>query len=375
MATVTVYEGKGDALSIRKFVEMHFDKTNLSDAEKGLLRDYELPDEVPEHVERVVTRAEWLKREGSSPFTMKRAGERSAYSEEKRVKFKGCNPPEDQRTFPTELAFFGKEEVELGRVPFGILTAEQAIREILGHVFFAKHGLRTNIRPLCVYTEGHGFCLAEETQGESRLESFLDYQGLKISQLIEQDRLRKDMKLEGCLGTEIRLKGINVNRYAYEKARLLISMNFNGGFRGLLNSNIGNDVIRKDGDGGFELSLCDFDTFAVVQLPERPTEEFLKRFYLQSFVELAKSSLPIIDLAGDSREAVEKYCAISSIYGHYREEFFKKAGGLEWSDDMLRKIDEWAVSTPLFRRTVCEIVPTYEKIRALPDRAPIYRPH
>jgi hypothetical protein len=375
MASVEMYEGRGDALSIREFVERHIEKTNLSGAEKCLLRDYELPDAVPEHVDSVVTRSEWLKREGSRPFTMKRAGERSAYSEERGIKFKGCYPPKDKRTFPTELTFFGKEEVELGRVPFGILTAEQAIREILGYVFFTKHGLRTNIRPLCVYTEGHGFCLVEETQEETRLESFLDYQGMKISQLIEQDRLREDIKLEGCLGTEIRLKGININRYAYEKARLLVSMNFNGGFRGLLNSNIGNDVIRKNGDGGFELFLCDFDTFPMVQVPEKPTAEFLKRFYLQSFVELAKSSLPIIDLARDSEEAVEKYRAISSLYGLYREEFFKEAGGRDWSDEALKKVEEWAVSTSIFRRTVCEIVPTYDKIRVLPDREPNYKPH
>ena len=375
MTKIKVYQTQEKVFSIKEFVDLFIDKTNLSEAEKRLLREGNLLDTVPKHLNKAITRAEWLKEDRSDLIEMRRAGERSAYCEKNKVKFKGCNPPEKEVEFPTELTFFGKEEVTVEKIPYGILTAEQVIREILGCVFFSKYGLNTNLKPVCVYEQGYGFCLVEETKAEKRVESFLDFENKNVSELVRLDSIRKKLGLSHDLGTEVKLKGINIVKYADEKAKMLLSMNFNGGFRGLLNSNIGNDVITLNEDGELELFLCDFDTFAVVEIPEKPTKDFLKRFFLQSFVELAKSSLPIVDIVKDSVGAVERYKIISSLYNVYRREFYRKAKEKKWDLELLKEIEEWALSTPIFNRTVCEIVPTYEKIKKLPDREPIYRPH
>jgi hypothetical protein len=375
MTKIKIFQTQEKVFSVKEFVDMYIDKTNLSETEKKLLRGSNLPDTIPEHLKKTITRAEWLKEDCSDLIEMRRAGERSAYCEKNKVKFKGCNPPEKEVEFPTELTFFGKEEVTVEKIPYGILTAEQVIREILGCVFFFKYGLNTNLKPVCVYSQGYGFCIVEETKAEKRVESFLDFENMNVSELVKLDCVRKKLGLSHDLGTEVKLKGINIVRYADEKAKILLSMNFNGGFRGLLNSNIGNDVITLNEDGELGLFLCDFDTFAIVDIPEKPTEDFLKRFFLQSFVELTKSSLPIVDIVEDATGAVGVYRKISSLFNVYRREFFRKAKEKGWDLELLKEIEEWAVSTSIFKRTVCEIVPTYEKIKKLPDREPVYRPH
>lgn len=375
MIKVKMFKSEEKVFSIKEFVDLYINKTNLSETEKKLLKKSNLSDTIPECVKKVTTRAKWLKKRKSEIMEMRRAGERSAYWENKKIKFKGCNPPEKELKFPTELTFFGKEEVTIEKIPFGILTAEQVIREILGYTFFSKFGLSTNIKPLGIHSQGYGFSLVEETKEETRIEYFLEFADQKISQLVNIDCARKRLHLSHELETEVKLNGINIIRYAYDKAKILVSMNFNGGFRGLLNSNIGNDVIKLNNTGELQLFLCDFDTFAIVDIPEKPTKDFLKRFFLQSFVELAKSSLPIIDIVENSDDAIEKYRVISTLYSVYKREFYGKAKEKGWDIDLLKEIEEWVMSTPIFKRTVCEIVPTYEKIRKLPDREPVYKPH
>src|SRR3989344_5222902 len=126
---------------------------------------------------------------------------------------------------------------------------------------------------------------------------------------MQQASLREKTGLLGNLGMEVEVNGINPNWYAYQKARQLTRMNFNGGFRDLLNSNIGNDILYQDG-----LALCDFDTFHVVDIPRVPNKDFLRKFILQSFVEAVKSSLPIIDLTKDDSNATNSaYLTGSSL--------------------------------------------------------------
>ena len=361
---IQMFETSETPITISEFVKEH--RGDLSTFEMQMLRIIEQPDSIPPYLQKALSRAKHLANGDS--VLMNRAGERSAYGVRKGIKFKGCNPKLQREDFPTELTFFGKEDVVVETIPFGVMTESQVLREILGYTFFKEHGLNTNIAPVCVFPQDYGFCLVESSKTDKRLESFLDFTGLSIADLIADEQARSKTGLDYRLGTEVSLKGINIQKYSYEKAKQLVEMNFNGGFRGLLNSNIGNDVIIED-----TLYLCDFDTFALVDIPKNPTEEFLKRFYLQSFVEIVKGSLPIIEIANDVDEAVQKYKSICTLYRAYRREFFQRAEEMRW--EITPEIEQWAESTPIFKRTICEIVPTYEKLKKLPDRKPIYRPH
>lgn len=73
--------------------------------------------------------------------------------------------------------------------------------------------------------------------------------------------------------------------FSKEKADLLTRMNFAGGFRGILNSNIGNDIIYKN-----NFYICDFDTFCVIEVPKNPTKDFLRAYIVWCVIELLKSS-------------------------------------------------------------------------------------
>ncbi|MFC1690927.1 hypothetical protein ACFL0W_01990 [Nanoarchaeota archaeon] len=374
---IELFEFNGKVISAAEFVRKYIDKTNLNDKEKKILKYALLPEEkdVPNFLKIPRTRADWLKKRKSKTIMVERHGERSAYWPEKNIKFKGCNPANNSKTFPSESFFFGKEHVDIKTIPYGILTKEQVMREILGYAFFIKHGLKTNIRPICVYSNHNGCTLVEHTVCESRIESFFDFKEIDTHKLIIQEASRKTIGLRCHLGAEVNLDRINVARYIYKKALLLVTMNFNGGFRDLLNSNIGNDVIEFANGDTSELYLCDFDTFRIVEIPEKPDEEFLKRFFLQCFVEVVKGSLPIIDFVQDSNEAVESYLKISSLYHAYRREFFNWAKKLCWNTSQLERIEKWAISTPIFKRTVTEILPSYERLKDLPHREPTYKPH
>ncbi len=377
MTKVKLYECNGEVISIDKFVREYIASTTLTDYEKQILQNASLPTEIDiaDFLKIPRTKAEWLKKEGSKSMEILRNGERSAYWPKKNVKFKGCNPSENNRTFPGETFFFGEEDVTIKEIPYGTLKPEQVVREVLGWAFFVQHDLKTNIRPICVYPQADGYSLVEHTLSETRVESLFDFNGLITGDLIMKTAAREKTGLKYNLETEVNLDRLNIAWYSYNKALLLVSMNFNGGFRGLLNSNIGNDVIKFEDDKAKELYLCDFDTFRVVEIPGKPDEEFLKRFYLQCFVEAAKSSLPIIDYVWNAEEAVNAYLKISSLYSHYRREFYNQAKNKGWDLSRLEEIENFAVQTQIFKRTVSEIVPSYERLRDLPDREPTYRQH
>lgn len=370
---VELFEHNGEVISADEFVRKYIDSVNLNNLEKQMLQEAHLTRNIPDFLRKPRAISTRLKGKSDS-IIMEKRGSRSAYWPEKNIKFKGCNPADSSKKFPSESFFFGREKANVSEIPYGTLTKEQALREILGHAFFAKYGLKTNITPICVYTQDYGYSLAEHTLSEARIESCFDFKGNNINSITLQDAARKKHKLTYSLGTEVNLDRVNICWYTHKKALLLAAMNFNGGFRDLLNSNIGNDVLEFSA-GPIELYLCDFDTFRVVELPNTPNKDFLKKFYLQCFVEAVKSSLPIIDYVRDSGEAVTSYLETSSLYHIYKREFYSQAIRRGWDLSTLEETEEWAISTPIFRRTASEIVPSYERLKTMPYHTPIYKPH
>lgn len=353
-----LYESRGRALSLHDFVREWVDKAGLTDHEKNILRSMDFPKIIPLFLRKVRSRAEWL-RTGGRPLHARISGQRSAYLTQKRIKFKGCNPRKESLFFPLETFFFGKEKESEGLLPFGVLTAEQVMRELLGWAFFMKNNLKPCQKPLCIYDYGgNAFCLVLESNEEKRIEKFFDFRRLRLADLVNR---------RPKVPTEVRLRDLSTASYADRKASLLAEMNFLGGFRDLLDSNIGNDVL----DGG--VRLCDFSSFRAVEIPGKPDRDFLKRFYLQCVVEAIKSSLPIVDARENRSEA---YLERSSVFRAYLKAFGAHAKKRGWSAARLHKIHRWAEGTPVFRRALRKIVPeAHRMLIRLPSEELAYRIH
>ena len=369
MSQIELYECDEPVFSIAEFIRQNIKHINLTDFEMGILSAGKWPQSVPSALRPARTIARWLAKDQTF-VSCNGFGRRSAYWPENQVKLKGCAPIDDSRTFPSAGLFFGFEAMQHGVLPFGVMTPEQVMRELLGYAFFCNCGMPVGETPVCVYGQSTGFCLVLETVPIRRAESFLVYNDLTISSLIEQDSFRKATGLKGGLSQEIGMEGVNVQAYIYKKAKLLITMNFAGGFRDLLNSNIGNDLLH-----GQDVFLGDLDTFHVVEIPKKPDSSFLARFYLQSFVEMIKGSLPIIDLARGTEQVVSQYVAISTLHAVYRRMFMDKAKQQGWDLAEILKIEAWARTRSIFGEVAGEIVPMYETLRGLPQRDPTYLPH
>jgi len=350
-------ECNGRVLSPKQFIGYASERIALTDRERDILaRASFARAEVPEELTVPLRLAE-----GAHGIPAQPAGNRSALCAG--FKIKGCKWPIGD--FPTESIFFGKEGVVRGSTPFGVCTAEQALRELLGWAFFQQCGLGTPFSPVLVYDYGDGCAVVSKLYHDARIESLFDFGGLTVGDVVTKKELR---------GREVACRDLVAASYTAQKASQLVRMNFAGGFRDLLNSNIGNDVIASGG----KLFLVDFDAFHAIDIPKSPDRAFLRRFVLQCFVEAVKGSLPIIAYVGPERagEEVAVYKRLSSLYRSYRKKFLAQATLRGWDAALTEELIGWAEGTPIFKRTVREIVPTHEELSQLDvSEEPVYKPH
>jgi hypothetical protein len=112
------------------------------------------------------------------------------------------------------------------------------------------------------------------------------------------------------------LRDVNLWWYVEAKSQLLCDMHFHGGFRGVLNSNIGNDVLLRRAQGSIELCLCDFDSFHLMQIPDQPDDRFLEEFALRAMIETIKGSLSICDYVevADETPTAEIAAILGRVY-------------------------------------------------------------
>ncbi|MCE5228567.1 hypothetical protein LLG95_03095 [bacterium] len=276
-------------------------------------------------------------------MVIKRSGGRSAFWPERKLKFKGCRPVLDGATYPLEVLAPGSHCIEHTAIPFGTLGPEGVMREVLAWAFCREHGLPVHAIPVLVFeyiVDGRsvGCCLISETCGEERIEAHIEYPRCTVQDLIEAKR-KGTASVGGVpIGSELQLRDLNLWQYVEDKSRLLCDMHFQGGFRGILNSNIGNDVLQRVSNEYFKLCLCDFDSFRIVRIPDRPCQDFLNDFVLRTMIEVIKGSLSICDYvvipeAANVSETAEKlgtaYFAKSSLWHAYSRRFGNaaKAGG------------------------------------------------
>ncbi len=295
----------------------------------------------------------------------RRSGSRSAFWESERIQFKGCRPNNSDLDFPAESLPFGSNSIVHYRIPFGVMTAEAVLRELLGYCFCRIHSIPCVASPILIYayagktTDAQFCCLLRVTEGR-RVESFLRMEKLSVSQLISKPRDQSELT-----GSEVRIEELNSRWYADQKSRWLSEAHFRGGFRGLLNNNIGNDIVKNASDGKRSLLLCDFDTFKLIRLPASPLSGFLEAFVLQCVIEVVKGSLPILffaripsgfDLIQTARLVGEAYRRKSSLWNAYIHRFRLKAHNLSWNTDGLESAIDHAFETPAFLEASCSVI-------------------
>ncbi len=344
--TVSLWRCPANPTTARSFAIAHADLLREHERDFLLANQEFLPEEVslPLELSEGLTTYARLSPDARPALDAKRSGARSAILRDHSLQLKGCRPDPTAERFPFEYLPFGSGRIERTTVPFGVMTAEGVTREILGHCFARKHSVAFQATPLSVweYREAGallGYCLVAGVRGERRIESHLDDPGCTVAELIEAQRRGASEIGRQPVGSEIGLRGINLWAYVEGKSRLLSGMHFAGGFRGILNSNLGNDVVVENGDGRTDLLLCDFDTFCMQNLPADPTQDFLDAFCVETLVEVIIGSLPILQYVevprgSSTAERADLLGAVyfpkSSLWRSYHRRFFGAAKARGW---------------------------------------------
>jgi hypothetical protein len=370
---IVLYSTGGRVIAPRAFAASHLD---LLDPLESALVAAELAafSEDGAGFDRPLLRTE-LHADGELRVPARRGANRSAYLPERQIKIKACRP--EDRMFPHwELDDGFALKVE--EIPFGVLSAEGVMRELLASCFERRHGLPSTGRPLAIFEYAPagngvlGYALVSHVPGDERVERFLDCDGLTLHGLILRKR---SGRLESG---EAKLRGLCRQAFVEAKADLLTAYNFGGGFRGLLNSNIGNDVIR----GGALHSICDFDTFRCLPVPAASDREGIRRFTMSAFIELIKSSLPFIDyldVDGRPREEIHGILARyyrdhSTLFHAYAQRFRIRASGLGWHPGLVDASVIEAHATRISFELLQELIPNSHTARGVQPTT-LYIPH
>ena len=355
----------------------------LSDSERSLLTRWldELPDtqHIPSYLRTPRTISSWLSVEQASAFPAEASGLRSAYCPQWGAKFKGCHPVRGASEFPCQFLRFGDVQITHSSIPYGVLTCESVMREILGYCFLHEKCHKPHFQPICVYEYYHcgisyGYCLVLITEREERVGSYVDFPPCTVADLLKGGFRSHSDGAISIVGTEVNLKRINSCWYAEQKAARLANMHYHGGFRGVLNSNIGNDVLIGGVSNPSEIALCDFDSFHAVEVPEHSDEHFIRDFALLCLAEVAAGSLPILDFVSlDPKATIEEhaeelrsmYMMKSSLWRAYLPKFFDLAATRNWSVSMLENAVEHACRTSAFVEAVSICIFSAYKLRSL----------
>ncbi|MEM7350200.1 MAG: hypothetical protein AAF657_05300 [Acidobacteriota bacterium] len=355
---LTLYSTAGRVISVRQFARETLG--HLSPEEQIILRRQldALPGEEDLPFERPVLRTRALA-DGREELPARRSGARSAFVPSLGLKLKGCRP--EKAEFP-EWALDDQFELQIRKIPFGVLEAEGVAREILSYCFLKEFDLPLAQTPVAVFEYGeagaNGYALVSAVNSDERLESRLDCGGITVHRLL---RLSGSGDRPGLLGREVSLHGIEQARYIDCKAKMLADLNFNGGFRGVLNSNIGNDMV----EGGDVVALCDFDDFSIRQLPQAEDTPAIRQFVIRAILELLKSSLPIVDYVDltdlESSEAKRTLAASyrdkSSLFQTYADLLLERSRHQGWPAGLVEQAIDEAFELDVAFEILQELIP------------------
>ena len=388
---VSLYHCDGIVHTLRSFAGSRLSLLSELEAEIICNNLESFPDSLPDKqiLQRCLTRSIEFSSNQEPVVEVLRSGARSAYWESEQIKLKGCRPVRTKTVFPVDTISFDSREIKRQHTAFGVLDAQGVMRELLGYCFFCQIGLPVISKPLCVFEylengKNAGYCLVLETPENTRIESLIDYPDITIYDLLtiyEKGGIG-DGKI--ILGSELRLSGLNIWRYAEEKAAQLCAMHFAGGFRGILNSNIGNDISIKGPSNKFILFLCDFDTFEVKPVSARLESSEMDIFVLRCIIEVAMGAMPILEFVDipenctiEERTDLLGYVFFekSTLWRTYQRQFFSSAGRLGWQLDALEDSIERMRKTPAFTDVLTTCIPNSYFLREMSSERKLFYPH
>ncbi len=344
---------------------------------------------VPDELACCLARSPEVALDNTPVLIVQRSGGRSAYWPERRLKFKGCRPVLDGASYPLEVLRADARRIDHETIPFGTISPEGVMRELLGWAFCREHGLPIHARPVCIYEyfsdrRSLGCCLVTETRGEDRIEAHIEYPACTVEEIIRAKAERLTAISGTPIGAELRLRDVNLWWYVEAKSRLLCDMHFHGGFRGVLNSNIGNDVLVRNNHGGLELCLCDFDTFRVTQIPHHTDKRFLEEFTLRAVIETVKGSLSICDYVDIPNKASlheivkilgRVYFEKSSLWRAYAQRFTRAAKASDWKAKAVQDAFGIAFRTEAVADVLASCVVNGHYLRQMCANRVVFYPH
>lgn len=359
---IYLYSTEGRVFTLPHFINnfkhlLNSFEGNIIDKGISLFQDH-----VPDFLNKPLISTEEFKDPSGLRMKAKSIGGRSAFLVNEKIKLKGCRPIPGL-IFPHKKLAFGERKIIQKEIPFGVLSAQNVMREILAFCFFEKKGLKILEYPICVFeysirNRDAGYCIAHNTPTMLRLETLEDYYGLNIRDLIYLTDFESRFGIR-LLDNRIPFRGIESAWYSETKSDLLINMNFFGGFRGILNSNIGNDIIYNN-----DLYICDFDTFRVIDIPGHPSPDFIRNFTLWCVVEVLKTS-PLIWAYADIEKLNKKEGALrlwqiysgKSLFWHsYSQKYFDYTERLGWDINLISKTLSDMVDYPVFQELILDNV-------------------
>ncbi|MBI2549497.1 hypothetical protein HYW21_09215 [Candidatus Woesearchaeota archaeon] len=360
---LTLYSIDGEVIPITTFLKNHLDL--LTDVERAFVETVEKQlfyfEEETFLIDLPLARTKKYFN-GKKTVSALRGGIRSAYVKGTFLKLKGCRP--EGITFP-HWRVDNNFNLVIEQIPFGVLSKRAVIGEILGFLFMRQLGINPSSKPVSVFHykptgKDLGYALVQKlvnatgdnSRNDTRIESFVDYSGYTVHDLVRLTR-------KGLEGRETDLISMDKDLYIHTKVTLLMVFNFHGGFRGILNSNIGNDVVQNEKLS----SLGDFDTFTLRKIPE--THEEIRHFTIDAFLELIKTSLPFVDyIDGKGKSKAEMHTMLaayyrknSSLYGAYRKAFMHEIKKKDWDEAFVDRCIEEAFQTSLSFELLQELIP------------------
>ncbi|OGY86327.1 MAG: hypothetical protein A2233_02755 [Candidatus Kerfeldbacteria bacterium RIFOXYA2_FULL_38_24] len=377
---VLLYPVDGEVYSVADFVKKH--KAVLSKHEQLILKNnFRFLSEKKKFNFPLICNTE-ADNKKIKPIQALSVGSRSALLVKEKIKIKGCKMNLNSDVcFPHEQLHFGDEKMVTTQIPFGVLTVENVMREILAYCFFKQNKIIINHTPVSVFEymiDGKvvGYGLASHTKNEQRLETNEQYYGLTIKELIFLKELEKKIGIK-LIEDEAHL-GVDNYWYAKQKSKLLIQMNFSGGFRGVLNSNFGNDIVHNQ-----KLYICDFDTFTAIQIPAKPDYKYIKSFVLWSVIETLKTSLVIVDFVNTDEMTKKQiaenlwkiYTEKSLLWKQYYTLFLLEEKRLHWNSEYVKQALEDVLTTEVFCEMILDNVINSKVIKeTYPPKLSFYTP-
>lgn len=388
---VELYKCDGEVHPIRDFTSANL--KSLSEIESIFIKENFnlLPDsnEIPNGFRQCMSRSSEAALSSTPLMTAQRSGARSAFVPEIGLQLKGCRPVLGGEKFPTEILLPGSTQITRKQIPFGVMTAEAILREVLGFCFMKKNGLPLQAIPLAAVTYLYkekpvGLGMLLRVKSEVRVEKYIELPHCTIRHLINMQTDGVPLIKNCAVGSELRLQGMNLWKYVETKGRILAAMNWEGGFRGLLNSNFGNDVLVPDGEDHHRLTLADFDTFCLVPVPGDDNKEILDPFVLRCLLEVTMGSLPIMQYVNVPQESSQEkisdvlgaiYFKKSSLWRSYYRHFLSEAKargiGPAAIGESIRRMRRTEAFTEILK---CRILSNTSFLRSDLER-PFYYPH